>query len=69
MSLPFLPNVWGNRNLCALVRDTILEGKDKLTEYRFNTKQAALFLFNLRNLYFSSKTLNPTRVWSKGCLH
>lgn len=59
MSLPFLPNAWGNRNLCALVRDTILEGKDKLTEYRFNTKQAALFFIQSAEFILFIKDAQP----------
>ena len=48
----------------------VIRGRDKLTEYRFNTGQAVHFFCSVcGDLYFSSTAFKPAAVWRECGLH
>lgn len=47
---------------------TVLKGKDKLTEYRFNTRTAAHY-FCMRHLHLPSASFQARSIWRERGLH
>ena len=47
----------------------VVRGRDKLTEYRFNTGKPCTFLLGMRDLHLSSTAIKPAAVWGKCGLH